>query len=141
MNFNKILVPIDFSEDSYSAYQVALDHFSGSDKTLVLLHVVERSSDVTEQEQQNNVNRVREVKRNLNTLGNSHRDAWKEVTTLIETGKPTDIIISTAKQEHSDLVVMGSHGKGGLTKALFGSTTYDVARKITCSVMITKAKK
>ncbi|MFY7940438.1 MAG: universal stress protein [Burkholderiaceae bacterium] len=33
---------------------------------------------------------------------------------------------------------MGSHGTGGLGKMLFGSTTYDVARKVRCSVLISK---
>lgn len=36
------------------------------------------------------------------------------------------------------LVIMGSHGTGGLGKMLFGRTTHDVARKVRCSVLIGK---
>ena len=74
----------------------------------------------------------------MNTLGNSRKDGWQEVVTLTESGKPADIIIATVKNEGTDLVIMGSHGTSGIGKVLFGSTTYDVARKVKCSVMISK---
>jgi nucleotide-binding universal stress UspA family protein len=138
MNYNRILVPIDFSADSLSAYQVALTHFAGQDKTLILLHVIEHGLTDIDPIQQVRANFIEETKRKLTTLGNSRKGDWKEVDTLIESGRPTDLIILTAKQTNADLVILGCHGTGGVTQGLFGSTTYDVARKVKCSVMISK---
>lgn len=138
MNYQRILVPIDFSDDALSAFQVAIDSFASPDRTLILLHVVDSHPRGVEDYQQHNADFVEEKKHKLNSLGHSRRDLWKDVEILIESGRPTDVIIQTAKQESADLVIMGSHGDGGFTKSLFGSTTYDVARKVKCSVMISK---
>jgi nucleotide-binding universal stress UspA family protein len=53
-------------------------------------------------------------------------------------GQPTEKIIEAVTAHAINLVIMGSHGIGGLGKMLFGSTTYDVARKVRCSVLISK---
>jgi universal stress protein A len=138
MSYRHVLVPIDFSDDSLSAYQVALDHFTGSDTSLFLLHVIEQSVLEIHQDPHLRNQFIDSKKRQLSTLGNGRRGDWKDVVTLVESGKPTDTIIATARQLNADLVVMGSHGSSGLTKRLFGSTTYDVARQVKCSVMISK---
>lgn len=138
MTYQRILVPIDFSDDSLTAFQVALDHFAGQEKSLVILHVVDPSDSQLQQPTEIRAALVEERRRRMNTLGNSRKDAWKEVVSLTESGKPADIIIATAKNEATDLIIMGSHGSSGIGKVLFGSTTYDVARKVKCSVMISK---
>lgn len=138
MTYQRVLVPIDFSDDALSAFQVALDHFAGPDRSLVLLHVVDPADSELQQAPEIRAGLVEERRRRMTTLGNSRKDAWKEVVALVESGKPADVIIATAKNEGVDLVIMGSHGSGSLGKLLFGSTTYDVARKVKCSVMISK---
>lgn len=138
MNHQRVLVPIDFSDDSLSAFQTALDHFAGADRSLVLLHVVDSKDSEFQQAPEIRSELFEERRRRMQTLGNSRRDGWKDVSVLIEPGKPADVIIATAKNENADIVIMGSHGAGSLGKVLFGSTTYDVARKVKCSVMISK---
>ncbi len=138
MNHQRVLVPIDFSDDSLSAFQTALDHFAGADRSLVLLHVVDSKDSEFQQAPEIRSELFEERRRRMQTLGNSRRDGWKDVSVLIEPGKPADVIIATAKNESADIVIMGSHGAGSLGKVLFGSTTYDVARKVKCSVMISK---
>jgi nucleotide-binding universal stress UspA family protein len=138
MTYRQVLVPVDFSDDSLSAYQVALDHFASPEASLVLLHVIEQSELDIHQDQHLRTQFIEAKKRQLATLGNGRRSDWKEVSTLVESGKPTATIISIARQITADVVVMGSHGQSSLTKRLFGSTTYDVARELKCSVMISK---
>lgn len=135
MPYQRILVPIDFSDASLTAFQLALDHYAHADRTLVLLHVVTAGGgeDLAAQSAA-----AEEARRRITTLGNSRKSAWKDVETLVEAGKPTDLIIATAQRESVDLVIMGSHGAGGVRQMLFGSTTYDVARKVRCSVLISK---
>jgi nucleotide-binding universal stress UspA family protein len=54
--------------------------------------------------------------------------------------KPAAGILKVAQEQSIDLVIMGSHGAGGITgRDFFGTTTYQVARKLSCSVMIIKS--
>jgi nucleotide-binding universal stress UspA family protein len=46
-------------------------------------------------------------------------------------GNPADVILETAAKERSDLIVMGTHGLGGIRKWLLGSTTERVLRRTT----------
>ena len=138
MSFNTVLVPIDFTDNCFAAYQNALDYFAGKENTLILLHCFEGRIDVSNGSDQASRNDLEEKKRQLTTMGNRQRSDWKEVVTLIEPGKPADLIIRTVKQMSADLVVMGAGSTGGLVKGLFGNTTYDVARKVKCSVFISK---
>lgn len=138
MNFVRILVPIDFSEASLNAFKLAQERFSGANNTLILLHAIESGLGLIDTQNNIQPSDIEAARHRLSSLGKLQSDAWKEVSTLVEAGKPVDCILSAARHENADLVIMGSHGNGGLKHALFGSTTYDVARKLQCSVMVTK---
>ncbi len=56
-------------------------------------------------------------------------------------GKPSAEIIRVAKEEPVDLIVLGTHGKGLLDHALFGSTTERVVRKARCPVLTCRPPK
>ncbi len=142
--FERILVPIDFSDDSLSALQVARDRFAHPQATLVLVHAADAADSVSEHvalRGQVLSAQLGDVQRQLQTLAGSYRDNWAEVQTVVELGKPADVILSAAQTWHADLVVMGSHGKSSLARTLFGGTTYHVARKLACSVLVLRAGK
>lgn len=157
MSYQRILVPIDFSNDSVNALKSSAAEFAKPTSTLVLLHVVEVSGDDTGTAQMMSRGRMQAVSRgDINTEETQAPDltqarldqlkllaaplagSWQKVETLVSVGNPTEIIIDTVKKQNIDLVIMGSHGKGGVAKILFGSTTYDVARRLRCSVLISK---
>ena len=54
------------------------------------------------------------------------------------TGSPAAQILKLAEQERIDLIVMGSHGRTGLSKLLMGSVAEGVMRKAKCPVLIVK---
>jgi universal stress protein A len=56
----------------------------------------------------------------------------------VEVGEPVDRIIDFANAHHNDLIVMGSHGKSGISRWLFGSVAESVMRKANCPVFIVK---
>jgi nucleotide-binding universal stress UspA family protein len=60
-----------------------------------------------------------------------------EGTTL--EGFPTETILHTADWWHADLIVIGSHGRQGLSHFLLGSVSEAVARRARCSVEIIRA--
>ena len=59
---------------------------------------------------------------------------------FVMTGKPADAIIETAKEQKSDLVVVGSHGRTGLDRLLMGSAAERVIVLATCAVLVVKGK-
>jgi universal stress protein A len=53
-------------------------------------------------------------------------------------GTPANEIVALAEQEKADLIVMGSHGRGGLARLILGSVAEVVVRKASCPVLIVK---
>jgi universal stress protein A len=53
-------------------------------------------------------------------------------------GEPAREIVAFAERENVDLIVMGSHGRTGLSRLLMGSVAECVARRATCPVLIVK---
>lgn len=53
-------------------------------------------------------------------------------------GDPREAIVDVATEERADLVVVGSHGRSGLTKLLMGSVASHVVTHAPCSVLVIK---
>ena len=141
-SFQRVLVGIDFSTDSLGALQLAQQRFADPAATLVLVHAAEAAEDLSDYADLRGqvVNaQTAELQRQLQTLAAAHRDGWQEVHTVLELGKPAEAILAAAHTWKADLVVLGSHGKTSLARTLFGGTTYHVARKVGCSVLVLRA--
>jgi nucleotide-binding universal stress UspA family protein len=54
---------------------------------------------------------------------------------LIKTGDARDVINQTAKELGADLIVMGTHGRRGISRALLGSVAETVVRTAPCAVL------
>ncbi len=54
---------------------------------------------------------------------------------LVRTGDARDVINQTAKDIGADLIVIGTHGRTGLSRALLGSTAETVVRTAPCPVL------
>jgi nucleotide-binding universal stress UspA family protein len=53
-------------------------------------------------------------------------------------GVPFEEILHTAKERQVDLIIMGTHGRTGLTHVLLGSVAEKVVRLATCPVLIAR---
>ena len=49
-------------------------------------------------------------------------------------------ILQAASEWGADLIVIGSHGRDGLTRALLGSVAEGVMRQAPCPVLVVKAR-
>jgi nucleotide-binding universal stress UspA family protein len=54
-------------------------------------------------------------------------------------GKAYSVILDVAEREKAEVIVMGVHGKGALSRRLFGSTTHHVIREARCPVLTLRA--
>jgi nucleotide-binding universal stress UspA family protein len=50
-------------------------------------------------------------------------------------GDPATVLVETAQETEADLMVMGTHGRSGLTRLVMGSVAEDVLRRAPCPVM------
>jgi nucleotide-binding universal stress UspA family protein len=136
-----VLCPIDFSEPSRSAlcYAAAIANHFGA--RLVVLSVddpllaVAAASAGQEPSLANAT--LRELKRFCRDTVTDLETGPKKVELKVRTGKPATEILSEARELHADVIVMSSHGRSGMRKMFFGSTTERVLRETSVPVFIT----
>jgi nucleotide-binding universal stress UspA family protein len=81
-----------------------------------------------------------EARRSLTKAEAMLREQGVEVRSQILLGDPAEEIIEFAEKEHVDLIVMCSHGSGGIRRWVFGSVTEKVLRGTTIPVLIVRPK-
>lgn len=59
---------------------------------------------------------------------------------FVRVGSPAAEIVKAAKEWPADVIVIGSHGRGGLQRALLGSVAEGVMRQAPCPVLVVRAK-
>ncbi len=141
MQVRQILVPTDFSESAHNALAHARLYAARFDAELILLHVVETlavgyASDLFPVPMAEVFQEMAgQAESELARLAGELRAAGLRVRELVTQGKPSAEIVRVAQEQHADLIVVGTHGKGVLDHALFGSTTERVVRKAPCPVL------
>jgi nucleotide-binding universal stress UspA family protein len=56
----------------------------------------------------------------------------------VDDASPADAILRTAREQACDLIVMGSHGRKGLSLVVMGSETIQVLTHATQPVLVTR---
>jgi len=139
----RILVPVDASEQAHRAAEFVAEEFP--DATVVLLHVIDPadagysaqasipsfSEEWYEQEQSKAETLFEEIE---DAVG----DDALTVETAIEVGKPVRTIVEYAEDEGVDQIVMGSHGRSGVTRILLGSVAEAVVRRSPVPVTVVR---
>ena len=69
------------------------------------------------------------------------REAGFPTEARVLPGDPGEVLIRTAKDENVDLIVVGSHGRTGVTKLLMGSVASHVVTHAPCSVLVARTTK
>jgi nucleotide-binding universal stress UspA family protein len=141
INLKRILVPTDFSESARHALTYAVSFAREYKAEIVLLHVVENltvgyASDlfpVPMAEVFEEISGYAKIE--LGKLAAEVRSKGAEVREQVIQGKPSAEILRIAREEAADMIVLGTHGKGLLDQALFGSTAERVLRKAPCPVL------
>jgi nucleotide-binding universal stress UspA family protein len=142
--FKHILVPVDFSKDSDHAVNTALRLFADKAETITLLTICEPSSNFTIGKVNNAPEEIQEMiakntEKKIEDFIQKYQKKYKNVKMVVRNGQAAQQILLAADDMNVDLIVMGSHGTGSIARVLFGSTTYDVARKASCSVFIIRS--
>jgi nucleotide-binding universal stress UspA family protein len=139
ISLNKILCPIDHSDCSKDALRYAVSFAMKDEAKLLLLHVIDIRSfneglDAmsTQIPNEETIEQLR-VKL-LNCIPEEIRNDM-DVEAIVSQGIPFAEIISTAKKKEIDMIVIGSHGRTGLSHIMLGSVSEKVVRKAPCPVL------
>lgn len=146
MDIRRILVPSDFSEHSEKAFTWALAMAERWRARLLLLHVVPQPVyppmlmgtyfNVAEFEASLKEDAETRAKEFLGKTGT--RTVQVDAKVLI--GEPFGDICRIAEEEKVDLIVIGSHGRTGLSHVLLGSVAERVVRHASCPVLVVGKK-
>ena len=63
-----------------------------------------------------------------------------DVSFLVWTGDPGDMIVSAAEAERVDMVLVGSHGRGAVGRLFLGSVSEHVVRHAPCPVLVVRPR-
>jgi nucleotide-binding universal stress UspA family protein len=142
----KILVPFDFSKPAIDAYRFALDIASDLKSVVQLIHVIELpvlgdagAMSVLAFEEQL-LNELKEkATHQFQKITEKYKSEHVKVMWNVVFGAPSKQITDVIKDQHIDLVVMGSHGASGLREYLLGSNAEKIIRKSPVPVFIIKS--
>jgi universal stress protein A len=137
----RILVPTDFSPTSDIALQYAID-IAPAGAALHLLHVIDETSlmaaypDGLYLELPGlRARLIEEGARRLADAATQFAAAQATLTTEVVVGRPAVSIAEAAKTREADLIVMGTHGRGGFAHLMLGSVAERVLRAAPCPVL------
>lgn len=159
--FSRILVPTDFSPQAERAWSTAQRLAGALGAELLLLHVLvgEDMLRSLEADEHRAADRSAHVAEELNiphlsfdleSKIETSASQWAQqrladwaarpgtapkVRTLLRVGAPHREIVAAIREEQADLVVIGTHGRGGLERFLLGSVADRVIRTAPCPVL------
>jgi nucleotide-binding universal stress UspA family protein len=138
MKAKRILFPTDFSAYGQEALRWATVLARDTGATLIIAHVEEPpmaygGGEMYFPSEEGN---REELKQALVKIVPTDAKVPFEHKLLV--GDPANAIVEAAEQERADLIVIGTHGRTGLTRLLMGSVAEAVVRKAKCPVLTVK---
>jgi len=136
LHIDRVLFPTDRSEPAERAYVHALHLAAAHGAELHILHVTgeprDSPQDLTPLTSQ-------EVVTELNLESGRPAEPARIVQKEISGDRPADVILRYAEEQGVDLVVMGTHGRGGVERMILGSVAERVVRQAPCPVMTVRS--
>lgn len=137
----KILVPVDFNPLATAALEYAAQIASRSGATLIVMYAdtFEPPAEFTAVQASSLVAAIEESRaktaEELAEYVHEHVSETLTMETEVREALPVPAILAAIAHHEPDLVVMGTHGRGGLSRLVFGSVTEAVVRGTTTPVL------
>lgn len=140
----RILAPVDFSDCSLDALEYAVQIAKQLKAAMTILHVLEPVSyglDLTLTHASEREHLRTRIEAELRTLTQAIATEGVTVHHTIQGGTPADSLLHFLEASQCDLVVMGTHGRRGLSHLVNGSVAEAVLRRAPCPVLTVKSPK
>ena len=138
----RMLVPVDFSDCSLDAVEYGALIAQRSHASMTLLHVLEPVSyglDFTFPHPAQRESIKTALTKRLSDLVSALTSSRPLIRLPDLGGLPADSILDAAMAPGVDLIAMGTHGRRGLSHALFGSVAESVLRRSSCPVLTVRS--
>lgn len=145
ISFQRILVATDFTEASAPALKEAIEMAKGSGAELLIAHAYQPPNVAQAQAVAGGVyeewdrNLRAEVEGKLEACVKEAREAGINTRPLILPGTAYKALLDAAKENKTDLVIMGTHGRKGVARFFLGSVASRVIARAPCPVMTVRA--
>jgi nucleotide-binding universal stress UspA family protein len=139
--FQRIVVPTDFSDCSQEAWNMAKRLGTVPGTELILAHVLTEIPRFGEGFL--NVQSASEIEAAARKWATASLEEWiakarvegLTARATLRSGVPYQEIVGLARDERADLIVIGTHGRGGMNRVLLGSVADRVVRLAPCPVL------
>lgn len=141
--YQRILVPLDGSQNAQSALKTAIQIARYFGSTLILMSVADQGSmsiasgSLPLDLSQELGKRAQQI---LNEGQSTVETAGVAMESFVTEGIPKNEIVSAAEDEEVDLIVIGKSGVDALNRLLIGSTTAYVVRRAPVQVLVVNAE-
>lgn len=143
INIKKILCPVDFSDASRNALRYANEFAKAMNAKITALHVIQPqpiAADINVPYIPPEAEMEQSAKAELDALVKEIVSQGVLVEQVIAYGLPAEAINAQAEKEDADVIILGTHGRTGLSRLLMGSTAESVMRKAVRPVLVVKAR-
>jgi nucleotide-binding universal stress UspA family protein len=134
---SKILLATDFSPESQNALKCAISLAKRYESKLFLAHAISEETFLTGAEvwpalidtvQRNAEKNMARIEQDQDLQSLAHE-------VLLQAGETWEVLSRLVSDQNIDLIVMGTHGSGGIDKLMLGSTAEKVVRHAPCPVL------
>lgn len=139
-SYLSVLVPFDGSDFSRRALTRAAEMARSDGSRITVLYVIPRYEEMVEFYRTDAIKRSlhAEAEKVIGEARNIAASAGITIGTDIRDGQAADEIVKTAEKLENDLIVMGTYGWRGMSKAIMGSTTNRVITDAKCPILVVK---
>ncbi len=142
MEIKNILMPTDFSDQSKAAVPWAVDLAHKYHAKLHVIHVFDENAfdpaffSPSEEKAHDYFTKVREgFEAEVDRFLEEYNTAEISILTVLANGSAFAEIIRYARDNAIDLIIMGTHGRSGLSTILLGNVAEKVVHKALCPVL------
>lgn len=147
-SFKKLLYATDFSKASARALDEAIKLAKENDAELLVLHVIEPVTAYVTGEDFGSAGLYmkleettkKEAESSMHKLMDKLQKSKVKAKSLLLKGTPHDQIVKAAKNRNADMIVIGTHGRTGLSKLFMGSVAGKVVSTATCPVLTVRGR-
>lgn len=131
----KIVVPIDFSQESLQAFHASLVMAKTIEAEIILLHVIKIKSFPIFGGSPKPTEDIKSIEDSFNELLSKTPSEGLTITYLIKIGSVHKEIIKYAEENEAYMIIMGTHGASGFEEFWAGSNAYKVVAGASCPVI------
>lgn len=140
--FEKLLLATDGSEFSAAAVQEAITIARACSSTLYVVHVIETGVEVELWDTTAAEKLEKHMRKYLEGIQAKAAKQGVACELIMHLGdEPYELIVSEAKKHKVSTIIMGSHGRTGLTRLMMGSTASRVIGHAPCRVLVVPVKR